>query len=113
MKYWDNMSPAERKAEMQRRIKVRHQKANGKPPDIAPTEIVNQIMNNPDTFLDSIDTAIQSQRNKVAGLKGEIEQAERTIGRLENFRASLEFADNRQLPGRSSLRNLEVSGEDQ
>ena len=79
--------------------------------EVNPSEIVNQIMDNPDTFMASIDTAIQSQRNRISGLKGEIEQAERIIGRLENFRGSLEFADNRKLQRRGSQLDDDVQGE--
>ena len=63
---------------------------------IDPTSIINAIIQNPDRFTEILNTAIQSQRNAITGWKGDIEQAERIISRLENFRGVLNFDYSRE-----------------
>jgi hypothetical protein len=56
---------------------------------LSPTEVVNQIMDNPNEFVGTIELAIQSLQNKVVGLLGDIEVCKRQLERLENFKASI------------------------
>lgn len=88
-RYWNDMTPQQRSEEMRRRMA---KGLGGKQPAtrLAPEQIINMIVERPDEFYASIDSALQELAIEIQGHEGDIQRCRRRIERLKNLRGSIE-----------------------